>query len=77
MREILCDDNSKKLQVNLVNKEGVKERMSRLEIHIGTLKSDMQTIMNQMEALVKIRSQSPQRSLSRSPTRSPSPGLKC
>lgn len=77
MREILCDDDSEKLQVNAVNKEGVKERMSRLESHIGSLKSDMQTIMKQMEALVKIKSESPQRSLSRSPIRSLSPGLKC
>lgn len=76
-REILCDDNSEKLQVNAVNKEGVTERMSRLESHIGSLKSDMQTIMKQMEALVKIKSESPQRSLSRSPIRSLSPGLKC
>lgn len=51
--------------------------MSRLESHIGSLKSDMQTIMRQMEALVKIRSESPQRSLLRSPTKSPSPELKC
>lgn len=37
----------------------------------------MQTIMKQMEALVKIKSESPQRSLSRSPIRYLSPGLKC
>lgn len=77
VREILCDDNSEKLQVNAVNKEGVRERMSRLESHIGSLKSDIQIIMKQMEALVKIKSESPQRSLSRSPIRSLSPGLKC
>lgn len=77
VREILCDDNSEKLQVNAVNKEGVRERMSRLESHIGSLKSDMKTIMKQMEALVKLKSESPQRSLSRSPIRSLSPGLKC
>lgn len=77
VREILCDDDSEKLQVKAVNKEGVRERMSRLESHIGSLKADMQTIMKQMEALVKIKSESPQRSVSRSPIRSPSPGLKC
>lgn len=44
---------TEKLQVKAVNKEGVRERMSRLESHIGSLKSDMQTIMKQMEALVK------------------------
>lgn len=54
MREILCDDDSEKSQVNAVNKEGVRERRSRLESHIGSLKSDMQTIMKQMEASVKI-----------------------
>lgn len=52
VREILCDDNSEKLQVNAVNKEGVRERMSRLESHIGSLKSEMQTILKQMESLV-------------------------
>lgn len=31
VREILFEDNSEKLQVNAVNKEGVRERMSRLE----------------------------------------------
>lgn len=77
MRELLCDDDSEKLQVNAVNKVGVRERMSRIESHIGSLKSDMQTIMKQMDALVKIKSESPQRSLSRSPIRSLSPGLKC
>lgn len=56
MREILCDDDSEKSQVNAVNKEGVRERMSKLESHIVSLKSEMQTMMKQMKALVKIKS---------------------
>lgn len=56
MRKKLSDDDSEKLQVKAVNKEGVRERMSKLESHIVSLKSDMQTIMKQMKALVKIKS---------------------
>lgn len=66
VREILCNDDSEKLRVISVNKHGVNECMSRLKSHTGTLTFDMQTtIMKQMEALVKIRSKSPQSSLLR------------
>lgn len=67
---------------------GVSQRMIKLEDQMGTLASSMVAIMKKMDALVKERSSSPQRSKfnrspqrnfqrSRSPSCSPSPDPRC
>lgn len=68
--------------------EGVTQRMTKLEDQMGSLASSIEAVMKKMEALVRERPASPQRfrfnrspqrnfERTRSPSRSPSPDLRC